>query len=122
MRDGRLSTARASRTPILLLASICALASAGCGGSVVGHWRMMSSSPNRDLFALDDVRFHSDGSYSATATIDGSTQRELGMYEYNGWKLYLRPKGGGQRTFEATLKFSRLELVDRERKVSLKRE
>lgn len=82
---------------------------------------MVTSSPNRDIFALDDVRFHSDGSYAATTTIEGRTQRELGMYEFTGWKLYLRPDGGGQRTFESTLKINELELVDKERKVLLKK-
>lgn len=104
-----------------LLGMLCVLM-AGCGGSLVGHWRMVSTSPNRDIFAIDDVQFHPDGSYAATTTIEGRTRRELGIYEFTGWKLYLRPEGGGQRSFESTLKFNRLELVDQERKVLLKKE
>lgn len=122
IRNRRAGVVATRRSAVLLVLCVTVITMVGCGGSVVGRWRMMSSSPNRELFALDDVRFHPDGSYAATATIDGCTRRELGRYEFTGWKLYLHPNGGGQRMFESTLKFNRLELVDKERKVSLKKD
>jgi hypothetical protein len=93
----------------------------GCGLSVTGHWRLAKAIPSREVFAIDDAQFARDGSFTATVTIEGKTAREKGTYEFNGFKLTLRPQAGGQRRYDAVERFGTLEVMDGERKVILKK-
>ena len=94
---------------------------AGCGGGIVGDWHMVQTVPNKDVFAIDEAQFHRDGSFAATITIEGKTAREIGSYHFNGFKLTLRPHAGGQRSYNAMVKLSKLEISDSGRKVVLKK-
>jgi hypothetical protein len=111
------------RSPGISLAvlSLCLLAQTGCSRSVVGHWKMKSVSPNREMFCMDNVEFRRDGSYAARCTIDGRTRDEEGQYIFNGYKLKLRPRAGGQRSFSAALRIGTLEVTDGDRRVVLKK-
>lgn len=105
----------AAALPLLL----CALT--GCRGALSGDWHMIEAVPNKEVFSLDEVNFARDGGFSATSTIDGRTIREVGTYEFNGFKLTLHPQAGGRRQYEAVLKFRTLEIIDGKHKVVLKK-
>jgi hypothetical protein len=94
----------------------------GCGGAIVGHWRLEKATPNREVFSLDDVTFRGNGTFTATTTIEGLTTRESGTYKFIGYKLYLRPEAGGQRAYTTMLKMNRLQVTDGDRKIILKKE
>lgn len=98
------------RAPRLGLVATAAVLMAGCRGAIGGDWRLQSATPSRELFCIEDATFRKDGAYAATVTLDGRTQREAGKYEFNGFHLTLRPSAGGQRRYEATLKFNELEV------------
>lgn len=102
------------------LAAITLLAAlSGCTGSLAGDWKMISSKPNRETIAIDNVQFVRDGSYSATFTLDGRTSNEKGVFDFNGFKLTFRPSAGGSRTFNAVRKVNDLELRDGDKLVIL---
>ncbi|MFQ5806263.1 MAG: hypothetical protein ACE5I3_07430 [Phycisphaerae bacterium] len=107
----------------LLLATVCPLLllASGCGGVIVGHWYLVKAVPSKEVFAIDDAYFARDGSFTATITIEGKTAREKGTYEFNGFKLTMRPQAGGQRRYNAVVKLRTLEVLDGERKVILKK-
>ncbi|MBU0638783.1 MAG: lipocalin family protein [Planctomycetes bacterium] len=111
---GRLSAGTAG---IMLLLSPLS----GCGGTLVGHWHLVQSIPNRDVFAVDDAIFNRDGSFSATTTVEGKTLFEVGTYDFSGFMLTLRPQAGGQRRFTATLKINTLQLSHAGNKAILKK-
>jgi hypothetical protein len=108
-------TKTASTFAVLLAFS----ALAGCAGSLAGDWRMTSSKPNRETFAIDTVKFARDGGYSATFTLDGRTSSEHGKFEFNGFKLTFRPAAGGTRTYNVVRKMNDLEIRDGEKLVVL---
>ena len=93
----------------------------GCGRAIVGDWRMVSATPNREVFGIDHATFGRDGTFSATMTVEGLTADRTGRYEFNGFKLKLRPQGGGQRAYLAHVGASKLEITDGDRHVVLKR-
>ncbi len=105
----------------LIFAGAVLVLTTGCGFSVAGHWRLVKATPSREVFAIDDARFARDGSFTATITIEGKTAREKGTYEFNGFKLTLRPQAGGQRRYDAVERFGKLEVIDGERKVILQK-
>lgn len=102
-----------------LLALVPALA--GCQGTIAGRWHMVEVVPNKLVFNIDDASFNRDGTFSATTTLEGKTAREVGTYDFNGFKLILCPQAGGRRAYNAVLKFNRLEVLDGKRKVVLAR-
>ena len=97
------------------------LAAVGCSPSVRGHWKLDRALPNRDVFSIDDAHFASDGTYTATVTLEGKTNEQKGEYEFNGFKLVLRPHGGGQHRWDALVHFGTLEIFEGERKAFLKK-
>lgn len=100
--------------PLVLLAN-------GCGRAIVGDWHMVKATPNREMFAIDDAHFARDGSFAATVTIEGKTVHEQGEYEFNGFKLTMRPRGGGQRRYNAMKTGRTLKVLDGDRNVILKK-
>jgi hypothetical protein len=105
----------------LILAGAVLLPAPGCGLSVTGQWRLVKAIPSREVFAIDEAQFARDGTFAATVTIEGKTAREKGTYEFNGFKLTLRPQAGGQRRYDAVERFGKLEVIDGERKVILEK-
>lgn len=104
-----------------MLAALGLLLCTGCGRALVGNWRLVEAIPNRQVFSLDNVTFRPDGTFSATTTIEGLTTEESGRYEFNGFKLKLRPKAGGQRAYLTNLRLDELQIADGQRKVILKK-
>jgi hypothetical protein len=96
------------RMRVTLALAACLLG--GCRASLSGDWRLDQATPSRDEFCLEDVRFERDGSFAATTTIDGRTAREKGDFAFTGFQLTLRPAAGGERRYDAQLKFNRLEI------------
>lgn len=96
-------------------------AAGGCGGTLVGQWRVIRSVPNPDVVAFHDLTFRGDDTYSAKVTIDGHTADEQGAYAFNGFKLTLMPRAGGARSYDAALRFTYLDLIQGERKVYLEK-
>ncbi|MBI5863144.1 MAG: hypothetical protein HZB38_01260 [Planctomycetes bacterium] len=94
---------------------------AGCTASLAGDWRLASSKPNRETFAIDQAHFGRDGTYSATFTLDGRRIPEKGSFQFTGFKLTFRPNAGGSRTYNAVKRISELELRDGERVVVLRK-
>ena len=94
---------------------------AGCQGVIHGDWHMVEVVPNRQVFCVDNAAFRPDGTYSATTTLEGVTTEEKGTYEFTGFKLMLRPSGGGQRTYLAQAHPGRLQLTSDKRKVVLEK-
>ncbi len=113
----------AARSGLLLAGVTCAalLLLGGCRGAIVGDWHLVEAVPNREVFSIDNASFRKDGTFSATTTIEGLTTSERGTFDFNGIKLKLRPQAGGQRTYSATLKLNRLELLDGKRRVVLQK-
>lgn len=97
------------------------LATTGCQGFVHGRWHMIDARPNPETFAIDDVEFKKDGTFAATITIEGRTAQETGEYDFNGFKLRLRPQAGGERSYQAALQGRTLEVIDGSKKVILRR-
>ena len=93
----------------------------GCGGVIVGDWHMAKAIPNKEVFAIEDAHFGDDGAFTATVTIEGKTVLEKGEYHFNGFKLTMRPQGGGQRRYSTVLKGRTLEVHDGDRKVFLRK-
>ena len=111
---------RCNTLPVTVAALLLLLVT-GCRGMIVGDWRMTRAVPSREVFAIDDAHFARDGSFTATVTIEGRTAREKGTYEFNGFKLTMRPQAGGQRRYNAVMKPGTLELLDGDRKVILRK-
>ncbi len=93
----------------------------GCQGALVGDWHMVEAAQPRQVFTIDHASFRNDGSYTATTIVEGVTHNDTGTYEFTGFKLRLRPQGGGQRTYTAALGPRRLNLADGKRRVVLER-
>ncbi len=93
----------------------------GCQGAVVGDWHMVEAAQNRQVFSVDRASFKSDSSFAATTMLEGVTHDETGTYEFNGFTLRMRPKGGGVRSYTASLSFGRLTLVSGKWRVVLER-
>lgn len=96
------------------------MALAGCRGAVVGDWQLTRAVPSREVFAIDDATFGRDGRFTATITRDGRTHRQSGEFEFNGYKLTLRPSAGGQYRFNAVRKPGSLEISDGKRRIFLR--
>lgn len=103
------------RTLIAAYAAVLLFAS-GCGGVVVGHWRLVKSTPNREVFAINDLTLGRDGAFSGTVTIDGRTAEETGRYYFNGYKIIFRPAAGGQREYNALLQLNQLKISDKDKR------
>ncbi len=119
--NGVFMQSRSGRAAWLLTECLGLWGLTGCSGALVGDWHLVEAIPNRETFSLDNVTFRRDGTFSATTTIEGLTNNEQGDYDFNGWKLRMRPRAGGQRSYSAWLKASRLELRDGQRKVVLQK-
>lgn len=98
-----------------------ALASTGCGVSVVGHWDCVRAEPSRDLFCVDDAVFERDGRYAATITLEGRTRRETGTYRFNGFKLRFRPASGGHHEYNAMRQGGRLTIKREDARATLRK-
>jgi hypothetical protein len=107
--------------PAAVVALAASMAATGCRGSIAGEWRLVEAQPSREVFCLDDVSFGRDGGFSAVCTLDGRTAREVGAFDFNGFKLVLRPQAGGARSYNASLRFNTLEIIDGKRKVVLRK-
>lgn len=118
----RASFARSARNASsALLCALIASGLVGCSGAVAGDWKMVKCVPNREVFAIEQAQFKRDGSYSARITIEGKQADTTGAYNFNGSKLTLRPSGGGQYSWNAFLRFNRLEITSGKRQVILER-
>ena len=119
-----MSPPASSRWPLCGLAGLLLLAPVlgGCGVAVTGNWHMVEVVPNKEMFCIDNASFRRDGTYSATTTFDGKTTDETGRYKFNGFKLILRPEGGGQRSYTAYEQLGRLHILDEQRKVVLRKD
>ena len=118
------SAHRSNHRRRVCLAGACLLlvpALVGCQGAVTGHWHLVKAIPNREVFCFDNVQFERDGTFAATTTVEGLTTDERGTYRFNGFRITLRPQGGGQRAYQAILKTNQLEIIDGHRKVILKK-
>jgi len=94
---------------------------AGCQTSLTGKWYMSKAIPSPDVFAVDDVIFGRDGSYSAKTTIEGRTVVEQGTYSFNGYHLTLNPQSGGKHGWTTYRKHDRIEIKDGKKLVVLKK-
>jgi hypothetical protein len=104
---------------LALIASLAGLA--GCRGSIAGDWHMVRCTPNRETFSIDDVSFARDGGYTAKTILEGRSADETGTFDFNGYKLTLRPAAGGQRSYNAVLRLRELDISDRGRQVLLRK-
>ncbi|HQL54693.1 MAG TPA: hypothetical protein PLQ87_08290 [Phycisphaerae bacterium] len=93
----------------------------GCQGAVVGDWYLVEAIPNRQTFSIDRASFRANGTYAATTTIEGVTTEDKGTYDFNGFKLRLRPDAGGQRAYTTSVQPGQLQLTSGNRKVLLKK-
>ena len=110
----------ASISLIVALASLLIVGS-GCSRAISGHYELVRATPNPDDFSMDDVDFTRDGRYTAKVTLGGRTSRESGTYEFNGYKLTLRPAGGGRRKYNASAGPKKLSVFIEEKKVILRK-
>jgi hypothetical protein len=106
---------RGFRTATFVAVFSSPLVLAGCGAAIRGDWHLVRAVPNADVFAVDDATFNGDGTFEATLTIDGRTDRVTGTYGFNGWKLALHPDAGGLRTFNASVGLRTLNIIHEER-------
>ncbi|TWT43812.1 hypothetical protein RAS1_02120 [Phycisphaerae bacterium RAS1] len=110
----RVSISLATRYSLLLTL-------ASCRAGLHGDWHMVECNPNPQVFCIDDAAFHGDGTYAATTTRGGRTLREIGSYQYNGFRLTLLPQAGGAYRYQAALRLSGLEITDNEKRVLLQK-
>lgn len=106
---------------LTILLAVLALTSSGCSRAISGHYELIRATPNPEAFSMDDVHFTRDARYTALVTLGGRTSRESGTYEFNGYKLTLRPAGGGQRKYNAAARPKSLNVFLNEKKVYLKK-
>ena len=98
------------------------LTGGGCARLIAGHYVLVRATPNPEAFAIDDADFYKAGRYQALITLGGRSARESGEYEFNGYRLTLRPAAGGVRQFNAVAKpGGTLELMLGENKAILRR-
>ena len=86
------------RCTVYVLA-VLVLGTSGC--SIAGRWEAVTVKPDtaKDKFPLQMVTFDNDGMYSATCTMEGTTETSTGQYTWNGMKLEITPKDGTTRTY-----------------------
>ncbi len=93
----------------------------GCQGAIHGDWYLVEATPNRQVFSIDNAKFRADGTYSATTTIEGVTNNEQGTYDFDGFKLRLRPQAGGQRSYTVQMQPGQMQVGDSQRHVLLRK-
>ena len=93
----------------------------GCQGAIRGEWYLVEAKPNRQTFSMDQATFRPDGTYSATMTIEGVTTAEKGSYDFDGFKLQLRPQAGGQRTYQVQMQLDQMRVGDSKRNALLQK-
>jgi len=93
----------------------------GCQGAIVGEWHLVEAKPNRHVFSIDEAHFRPDGTFSASTTLEGVTTSDTGTYEFNGFKLKLWPRAGGQRTYQVQIQPGRLEITSGKNKAVLEK-
>jgi len=120
-RNRRNPTQRCTCLGLLIAATVIILPACGCRGVLAGDWHLCKAIPSTEVFAIDEAHFDHDGRFTATVTIEGKTARERGAYEFNGFKLTLRPQAGGERRYNAVLKATTFEVLDGDRKVILRK-
>ncbi len=116
------SGSRVRRVGGALIGGLLWLAASGCARLITGHYVLVRATPNPEAFAVDDADFDSAGRYRALITLGGRSARESGEYNFNGYRLTLRPAAGGVRQFNAVARpGGTLELMLGENKAILKR-
>ncbi|HUN82107.1 MAG TPA: hypothetical protein VMV81_11440 [Phycisphaerae bacterium] len=113
----------AARSKLSLLVVIaCAAAVAGCNGALVGTWKA-DPMPKDDAFAIQQVTFKSDNTYTATAKEGDQSIRLAGTYDFNGMSLKLKTPGKPDHTYGAMVVMGKtLELKKDNKKVSMKKQ
>jgi hypothetical protein len=106
-------------TPLLFAPLLGLLA--GCQGTIRGDWHLVDAKPNRQTFSIDNATFRPDGTYAAMTMIEGVTTNEKGTYDFDGFKLQLRPQGGGQRTYTVHMEPGQMRIGDSKRNVTLQK-
>lgn len=87
------------RRCVMSVLAVLMLSAGGC--SIAGRWEAVSVSPDtaKDKFPLQMVTFDNEGMYSATCTMEGTTETSTGQYTWDGMKLKITPKEGTTRTY-----------------------
>lgn len=94
---------------------------AGCAGAIHGDWHLVSATPNRDVFGVDEASFRPDGTFAAKVTIDGVTTSDKGTYTFDGFRLKMQPQAGGQRSYLTQVRGDELQIGSEQRKAILRK-
>jgi outer membrane lipopolysaccharide assembly protein LptE/RlpB len=105
-----------------LLLVLAAGSLAGCGSALVGTWKS-DPMPKDDKFAIQQVTFKSDNTYTASAKEGDQNVRLAGTYEFNGFNLKLKTPAKPERTYGAMVVMGRtLELKRDGQKITMKKQ
>ncbi len=88
------------RTRTLVLVPLFAALS-GCASALHGTWKSAAEPPADTKFAIKQVVFRNDSTYSASARSDDKNLFLNGKYDFNGMKLTLKSEGKPDRTYDA---------------------
>lgn len=111
-----------SRRLASLIVIVAAAAVVGCNGALVGTWKS-DPMPKDEGFAIQQVTFKSDNTYTATAKEGEQNIRMAGTYEFNGMNLKLKTPGKPDRAYGAMVVMGKtLELKKDNKKVSMKKQ
>jgi len=106
----------------LVVALPIAAALVGCNSALVGTWKA-DAAPAGEKFAIQNVTFKDDNTYTGSAKEGDQNVRLAGTYEFNGFNLKLKSPGKPDRQYGATVVMGKsLELKSGDKKVSMKKQ
>jgi hypothetical protein len=112
-------TTKILSTLVLILA---AGAVVGCNTALVGTWKS-DPMPKDEAFALQQVTFKDDNTYTASAKEAEQSVRLAGTYEFNGFNLKLKTPGKPDRAYGAAVYMGRtLELKKDNKSITMKKQ
>ncbi len=94
---------RGPKVKCVAAAGVALLFLAGCGSTLVGHWKTDPIPQDADFYIMQ-AEFKDDGTYTASARKKGSDMPVAlrGKYDFNGGELKLMQPGASDRVYRAT--------------------
>jgi hypothetical protein len=97
------------------LIALLALPLAGCASQLHGTWMADGTPPAGAKCTMQSMEFKDDGTFTASANVEGKAMPMEGKYKYNGCKLMLDASDGKHREYDACIWMgSKMKVVDKE--------
>lgn len=99
----------------LWVVGLLALPMMGCANQIHGKWVADGTPPGDAKCTMQTMEFKSDGTFTASASVQGRATPMDGKYEYCCCKLKLDSSDGKHREYDACIWMgSKLKVVDKE--------